>query len=180
MTGDCPGYRNNREELVKLYNMSCFSSQIDRSEDVSLGPTPLKTDSNGFHNYWIDIHQNYSDIQQHIAHLRNQQWLSEATTVVEVEGAFYNGQRGIFVVASVKFQISSVGYLTYHQNTHTLPELVYENGWETYSLWADIFVVGMLCILACIELYLESPGRQEFSSSTFATHTSCCQLLLLA
>jgi len=152
LSGDCPGFKNNREELVNLYNISCYSSQVDESEDVSLGPVALKTDDAGFRNYWIDILQNYSETQKHISHLRNKAWLSDATRIAEIEGAFYNGQKGIFVVASVKFEMSSVGYLKYTQATRTLPELVYENGWATYSLWADVFVVGTLCILACIEL----------------------------
>lgn len=152
VTADCPGFRRGREELVRLYNMSCFSSQSDQSADVSLSPTPLKTDKRGFHNYWIDIHQNYSEIRQHIGHLRNSAWLSDATAVVDIEGAFYNGQKGIFVVASVQFYMSSVGHLKYHQNSHTLPELVYENGVGTFSLWADVFVVATLLMLFCTEL----------------------------
>merc|ERR1712232_1453053 len=105
-------------------------------------------------------------IQEQLALLYANDWLSASTSSVNVQLALFNGQASLFLFVEVKFSIDASGAMTSSIGLRVLPARVYQNAWcwvGDILLWFLIMCLGFKQAASFCEAWKRRKLRQHFN-----------------
>jgi len=134
-------------DLAAFYNLPCYDAGGSTTSLINgLNQQGFRTNtaagwSKDKYVYWLDVALEEATVLEATQLLRDEEWLSHPTSLVEAQMVLYNGETTSFIYARVNYQLDRTGYLFPKLTVSTLPAQVYA---YTAAIVMDVILLFMV------------------------------------